>query len=744
MTTSFSGRINDVASLYINRAVGSPIVPRKSGSKGGRTRRYDLYASGEIQLTRMVKNFLTSHIVGVSPGKEIVLVCFKSKATKVSFNSGQLEPKQLCCKFGQVPPINPATIEDEKFLELYQGKTDFSKNFLRNILGFNLVFSFTSLRTSGKLEHEYEKSISYKIQANRRKREAEMYQENEDIVRIIFNYLGKNNDCLAGMLKELESVKELISHHVDKNKNIPEVSIVLKTADGVQTREHKGLYHLPSSTSFVGGIVNLDAANKHLQIAINSPNPGTKSQTRFLSHENIFYDSFQYPLLIPHGNVGYSHSQQLLKVDGKKQRINVRITPSYFYTSMYMERQNMFNYVTKSRGLFQQFVVDNYIKMESMGLLYIELNQSNIRKERTDILRCEDGKIKGQRIIIPPTYIGGPRYMKQRQQDALAYVSNYGSPDFFITFTMNPAWEELSKAAEQTGGTSTNKGDRPDLISRIFKQKVDGLINNLAVKNIFGKVKAFLYSIEWQKRGLPHVHILLWMRHAVNAEFVSKIISAELPDKDKEPELFDIVTKCLIHGPCKGFDESHLCCQQASAIGGKECCGKGFPKPCRDTLLYGNNGYPMYKRRAIGDGGNSFKKFIKGKEITVDNSWVVPYNPYLCLKYNAHINVECSNSIKAIAYVTKYVNKGCDRILYSKTGEGEVINEIKNYQDSRYVNSNEATWRIFRFPIHRSYPPVVALDLHLEGENGVFFRENVTTSELEKKIEKDTHLTAFF
>ena len=38
MTSSCSGRLNDVASLYVNRAVGSPIVPRPSGRKDGRTR----------------------------------------------------------------------------------------------------------------------------------------------------------------------------------------------------------------------------------------------------------------------------------------------------------------------------------------------------------------------------------------------------------------------------------------------------------------------------------------------------------------------------------------------------------------------------------------------------------------------------------------------------------------------------------------------------------------------------------
>ncbi|XP_076038877.1 uncharacterized protein LOC143024048 [Oratosquilla oratoria] len=100
---------------------------------------------------------------------------------------------------------------------------------------------------------------------------------------------------------------------------------------------------------------------------------------------------------------------------------------------------------------------------------------------------------------------------------------------------------------------------------------------------------------------------------------------------------------------------------------------------------------------------------------------------------------------KTIAYVTKYVNKGCDRILYSKTKEDdEVINEVRNYQDARYVNANEATWKIFKFPIHKSFPPVTTLDLHLEGENEIFFKENENAASLQRKTAKDTQLTAFF
>ncbi|XP_076035388.1 uncharacterized protein LOC143021662 [Oratosquilla oratoria] len=389
-----------------------------------------------------------------------------------------------------------------------------------------------------------------------------------------------------------------------------------------------------------------------------------------------------------------------------------------------MEREGVFNYITKGKRLFQQFAVDNFVKVESNKLSFLELHQNQIRKDRADILNVTNKNNIGQRVVLPPTFVGGPRYMKQRQQDALAYVSYYGSPDYFITFTMNPNWSELRKGMNKTGSTETKSCDRPDLVSRIFKLKVDSLIEDLTHKHIFGRVKEYLYSIEWQKRGLPHVHVLLWMEERVTADIVSQLISAEIPDKEKEPRLYHVVTKCMIHGPCKGYDESHLCCQGKHSRAQK--CGKGFPKTCRNDLLFGNNGYPEYKRRSVGEGGNSLEIKIKGEKKTIDNSWVVPYNAYLCLKYNAHINVECSNSIKCIAYVTKYVNKGCDRILFTKTSDNGDVNEVENDQEARFVNPNEATWKIFKFEIHKNYPPVTTLDLHLEGENEVFYNDNTS------------------
>ena len=62
----------------------------------------------------------------------------------------------------------------------------------------------------------------------------------------------------------------------------------------------------------------------------------------------------------------------------------------------------------------------------------------------------------------------------------------------------------------------------------------------------------------------------------------------------------------------------------------------------------------------------------------VDNRWIVPYNPYLSVRYNAHINVEICASVKSVKYLYKYVYKGHDKAMIVIQKDGQ---EIKKYDE---------------------------------------------------------------
>ncbi|PKY61156.1 hypothetical protein RhiirA4_299552, partial [Rhizophagus irregularis] len=93
----------------------------------------------------------------------------------------------------------------------------------------------------------------------------------------------------------------------------------------------------------------------------------------------------------------------------------------------------------------------------------------------------------------------------------------------------NPKWQEVTRELlpHQTAV------DRPDLTARIFHMKLRELLKDLCEKHCFGKVVTFIYVIEFQKRGLPHAHILLILSQDSklhSAEDYDAIVSAEIPD----------------------------------------------------------------------------------------------------------------------------------------------------------------------------------------------------------------------
>ena len=71
-------------------------------------------------------------------------------------------------------------------------------------------------------------------------------------------------------------------------------------------------------------------------------------------------------------------------------------------------------------------------------------------------------------------------------------------------------------------------------------------------------------------------------------------------------------------------------------------------------------------------------------------------NRLLLRPMNCNCNVELCMSIKSIKYVLKYVHKGCDQAMFAL--RSNQVDEISDYQNARYVSSNEAAWRILEFP----------------------------------------------
>ena len=171
-------------------------------------------------------------------------------------------------------------------------------------------------------------------------------------------------------------------------------------------------------------------------------------------------------------------------------------------------------------------------------------------------------------------------------------------------------------------------------------------------------------------------------------------------------------------------------------------------REAKETLV-DVDGYPEYRRRLSGPNAHIIP--VLGVHRDVDNGWVVPYNPYLLQKYDTHINLEISTSIKSFKYIFKYIMKGGEKVeVRLRTVEGEEgtdtfldLDELKTWTAGRLVCSHEALWRIFEFPTNSLSHKVQRLSVHLPDEQTVVFTEE-NMEEVARAEPKHTTLTAYF
>ena len=319
--------------------------------------------------------------------------------------------------------------------------------------------------------------------------------------------------------------------------------------------------------------------------------------------------------------------------------------------------------------------------------------------------------------------------MFQLYQDSMAIACFCHRIDFFSTMTANPKWKEITQ--ELLPGQSAS--DRPDLVTRVFQMKKQALLKDITKNGILGLTIAHIHTIEFQKRGLPHMYLLIVLdpnSRLHTPEDVDEIICAEFPDETLDPELHAFVLQFMTHGPCNARCKDSTTGQ----------CTKGFPKRFRESTILNENSYVSYHRR---NDGRKFKCSARPDAFEYENCHVVPYSRYLLLKYECHINIECCMSIKSVKYIHKYIYKSSDRATIE---EQHRQNEVQKYIDARYVSASEAIWRILRFKMHAEVPSVTRLQVHLENEQNVLIQVGVDNNAtvLNRALNRNTTLTAYF
>jgi hypothetical protein len=167
----------------------------------------------------------------------------------------------------------------------------------------------------------------------------------------------------------------------------------------------------------------------------------------------------------------------------------------------------------------------------------------------------------------------------------MARVRKFGKSNLFVTFTYNPKWKEITDAL-LPGQTAK---DYPNLVTRVFNLKLDTLVKDIK-DGVLGNVIVKIWVIEFQKRGLPHAHILDEVSKLRTTKDYDLTVSAEIPDLICHLKVYETFISCMVHGPYGPDFFNAQCMEQGK-------CKKRYLRSFSEETRYDVDRYPEYRHR---------------------------------------------------------------------------------------------------------------------------------------------------
>ena len=560
------------------------------------------------------------------------------------------------------------------------------------------------------------------------------FGHNLGTIEFLFAALQEHNPIVKGTLQ----IADYIQRCADSNKQFT----IIYDNKRLPPSAHPGTHNLPSNReghSGVAAILSDDyQKGKAAKRSIIMKTSSSHKNVQQIYYDNHMFHPMHFPLLMPNGTSGWSKSTVNMEGDNESvfafqaarltQRFSARgpgiehpcSTPPYKSWEQNTRKITCQEHMFTAGRAFQEMTLDAYTTCLDHDCSFYSREQTQV-KFRSNMQACRTAEINGfsrigSQTVLPKSHTGSPADYRNRFQNAMKLIMLKGKPDLFITMTTNPMWPEIQN--ELLPGETWH--NRHDLVCRVYAMKLKMLINLIEKQGVFGQAAAVIGVTEFQKKSLPHVHLLICLENKLEtAEQFDATACAEIPG-ERAPELRELVLRHMIHSPCIGHP-TWACRKGPEDDRGASApvdCRKKFPKEfCAETVkTEDEESYPSYRRRSPSDGGETGTTPVRGKQpgAAVDNSWVVPYNPALLMLLDCHVNVEVTSSIDCVKYLFKYVYKGNDRIIYKMRSEFNFgDDQVEEYRAARWLTPAESFFCL-KFPRQRFHisPSVLPLEVH--------------------------------
>ena len=386
-------------------------------------------------------------------------------------------------------------------------------------------------------------------------------------VREILMYLKNNNPLYSDIEINLDAIPEfwinmINNEDVDQSNDIDFVieedsERVDKNDNDEENDNPLDRFRIPASeTVFVPELAHHIIDDSNVTIA-----PGEdKEPLPIICDEQC--EILAHPYLFPTGKFGYTYKR------------DIKLTPCRYFNQRLLNYRQKFSsdsdYIFYAQSVMQHLNLNNSIntalkKIQTEGLTAGHLSQ-NFKETISNLIANDDA------FRFMNNLKGTPAYWKRFLYETLAMIKQLGLPTWFMSFSCaDLRWPEIIEIIQKIKGTEMTEEEirnlsykertdilqsNPVLLARHFQYRVECFFKTVLAKDTLGgTLKHYSVRVEFQARGSPHIHCMVWIEGAPilthenldeYRDFVDRVVKCDLPE-DKESELYKLVTTYQVH-----------------------------------------------------------------------------------------------------------------------------------------------------------------------------------------------------
>ena len=278
-------------------------------------------------------------------------------------------------------------------------------------------------------------------------------------------------------------------------------------------------------------------------------------------------EELAFPVLFPKGQYGYTHERK------------IKLTPVKYFNARLLHYSGRF--ATNPEYLFfAQFITEQKKVSDSIN---IALKKIHGQPMTASEIKSDVNKLKGlicqdQAYLFLRQIPGTPPYWQKFMYEVVAMVKQLGIPTWFMTLSCaDLRWPGLFQIIARTQGKNMTDEQiealsynercsmlnlNPVVVAKHFQHRVETFFTEVLLSQInpIGKIIYYALRIEFQMRGSPHLHALIWTSDCpkltsdnkeVYVQFIDNHVQAYLPNEETEPELHELVKTYQKHNHSK-------------------------------------------------------------------------------------------------------------------------------------------------------------------------------------------------